>query len=265
LAIFVGVGGWDFEPWRESFYPPKLPKAKQLEHMGATLTATEINATHYKLQSPALFERWAKAVPDGFRFAVKASRFCTNRKLLAEGGEGIAKFCGQGLTALGDKLGPILWQFMGTKRFDPDDFGAFLRLLPRAQDGVKLTHVMEPRHDSFRCAEFVAMARAARVGIVFADSDDYPCIPDGSGGIVYARLQRSRADAPLGYPEPELDCWAEMAQAWARGESPPGLPYVTPPADGPPRDAYIFFIAGEKARNPLAARALLERLRHAPD
>jgi len=260
LTIRVGVGGWDYEPWRQSFYPPGLPKAKQLAFMGSALTATEINATYYKLQSPALFEKWAKMVPDDFRFAVKASRFCTNRKLLGEGGEGIAKFCAQGLTALGDKLGPILWQFMGTKRFDPDDVAAFLQLLPRSQDGAPLRHVLEPRHDSFRCRAFVEMARAAGAGIVFAESDDYPCIADPSGGIVYARLQRSAEHEPLGYPPDALDRWAAIAKAWARGESPPDLPYVTPPENGRPHDTYIFFIAGAKERNPLAARALIERL-----
>lgn len=260
MGIFVGVGGWDYEPWRESFYPPKWPKAKQLEYLAGQLTATEINATYYKLQSPALFEKWAAMVPDGFRFAVKASRFCTNRKILREGGEGIAKFCAQGLTALGDKLGPILWQFMGTKRFEPDDFRGFLELLPRRQDGVTLRHVVEPRHDSFRTPEFVAMARAAGVGIVFAESDDYPCIPDPSGDIVYARLQRSTEDEPDGYSAAAIDCWAGIAKAWARGESPPGLPYVAAPADGPPRDTYLFFISGFKARNPRAAAKLIARL-----
>jgi uncharacterized protein YecE (DUF72 family) len=260
VAIHVGVGGWDYEPWRETFYPPKLPKAKQLGYMAGQLTATEINATYYKLQSPALFEKWAAMVPDGFRFAVKASRFCTNRKLLAEGGEGVARFCAQGLTALGDKLGPILWQFMGTKRFEPDDFGAFLQILPRSQDGVALRHVVEPRHESFRSPDFVQMARAAGVGIVFADSDDYPCIADRSGDLVYARLQRSAAEEPTGYPADALDRWAATAQAWSRGESPPGLPCLTETASGQPADTYIFFISGAKERNPLAARALLDRL-----
>jgi uncharacterized protein YecE (DUF72 family) len=224
------------------------------------LTATEINATHYKLQKPETFERWAAAVPDGFRFAVKASRFCTNRKVLCEGGEGIAKFCAQGLTALGDKLGPILWQFMATKKFDPDDFRAFLELLPRTQDGVPLRHVVEPRHDSFRTAEFVEMARAADVGIVFADSDDYPLIADGSGGIVYARLQRSQTDEPNGYPDHGFERWADIARAWARGESPPSFPYLADSPPAAPRETYIFFISGAKERNPLAARALIERL-----
>jgi len=258
--IYVGVGGWDYEPWRETFYPPKLPKARQLEHAASLLTATEINATHYKLQKPGTFERWAAAVPDGFKFAVKASRFCTNRKVLCEGGEAVAKFCAQGLTALGDKLGPILWQFMATKRFDPKDFSGFLELLPRSQDGVPLRHVVEPRHDSFRTAEFVAMARAAEVGIVFADAEAYPLIADGSGGIAYARLQRSRPDHPTGYPEAEIDRWAETARAWALGERPPGFPYLAASAPTVPQETYIFFISGAKERNPLAARALIERL-----
>ena len=259
-AIRVGVGGWDFDPWRETFYPAGLAKAKQLHHASRQLTAIEINATYYKLQSPALFERWAKAVPDGFRFAVKASRFCTNRKILGGAGEAIERFCGQGFTALGDRLGPILWQFMGTKRFEPDDFRAFLDLLPREYEGVALSHVVEPRHESFRCAEFVEMARSAGVAIAFADSDEFPCIPDLSGGLVYARLQRSRESEATGYPPAKLDRWAEVAKAWAQGKSPAGFPYLARPPEPRARETYVFFISGAKARNPAAAMALIERL-----
>jgi uncharacterized protein YecE (DUF72 family) len=259
-SIRVGVGGWDFDPWRESFYPPRLPKAKQLEHMAGRLTAIEINATYYKLQKPELFERWAKAVPEDFRFAVKGSRFCSNRKVLGEAGEAVERFCGQGLAELGDRLGPILWQFMATKRFEPDDFQAFLALLPRRTAGVPLRHAVEPRHESFRDPAFVAMARAAGVAIVFADSDDYPCIPDLSGDFAYARLQRSREGEASGYPAAELDRWAEAAKAWARGESPERFPYVTEPPPPRPRETYIFFISGAKALNPAAAEALIERL-----
>jgi uncharacterized protein YecE (DUF72 family) len=259
-VIHVGVGGWDYDPWRGTFYPPGLARAKQLEFAARHLTATEINATYYKLQSPETFERWAKMVPDGFRFAVKASRFCTNRKALGEGGEAIARFCAQGLTALGDKLGPILWQFMGTKQFDLDDFGAFLKLLPASQDGVKLRHAVEPRHESFRTAEFVAMARSAGVAIVFADSDDYPCIADLSGGLSYARLQRCREAEETGYTAAELDRWADIARAWSLGESPRGLPYVADPPPPAPREVFAFFISGAKVRAPLAAQALIERL-----
>lgn len=258
--VRVGVGGWHYDPWRETFYPPKLPRAKQLEHMAARLTAVEINATYYKLQKPDLFERWAKAVPDGFRFALKGSRFCSNRKTLGEAGEAVERFCGQGLAELGDKLGPVLWQFMATKRFEADDFRAFLALLPGKVAGVPLRHVVEPRHESFRDPAFVAMARAAKVGIAFADSDEFPCIADLSGDLAYARLQRSREEVATGYPPAELDRWAEVAKGWARGESPEAFPYVAK-APGPrPREAYVFFISGAKERNPAAAEALIGRL-----
>jgi uncharacterized protein YecE (DUF72 family) len=258
--IRVGIGGWDYEPWRGTFYPPGLPKTKQLEYAAGRLSAIEINATYYKLQRPELFAGWAKAVPDGFKFAIKGSRFCSNRKLLGEGGEAVERFCGQGFTELGDKLGPILWQFMATKKFDPDDFRAFLALLPKSQKGVPLRHAVEPRHESFRDAAFIEMARAAGVGIVFGDSDDYPCVADVSGGLVYARLQSAREEEPNGYDEAALDGWAAVAKGWAAGESPAGLPYNAPIAPVQPRDTYVFMINGAKVRAPQAAMALMERL-----
>jgi uncharacterized protein YecE (DUF72 family) len=258
--VRVGVGGWDYDPWRGDFYPPKLPKSKQLEHMAGRLSAVEINATYYKLQKPELFERWAKAVPENFRFALKGSRFCSNRKVLGEAGEAVGRFCGQGLAELGDKLGPILWQFMATKRFEPDDFRAFLELLPRSVAGVPLSHVVEPRHESFRDPAFVEMARSAGVGIAFADSDEFPCIADLSGDLAYARLQRSRGYEETGYPLAEIERWAQVARSWARGESPDGFPCVAEAPDPRPRETYVFFISGEKVRNPAAAEALIERL-----
>jgi uncharacterized protein YecE (DUF72 family) len=258
--IHVGIGGWDYDPWRTTFYPPGLSKAKQLEYAASKLSAIEINATYYKLQKPDLFAKWAKAVPDGFKFAVKASRFCTTRKVLGEGGEGVQRFCGQGITELGDKLGPILWQFMATKKFDAEDMAAFLKLLPPAQDGVKLQHAIEVRHESFRDPAFVAMAREAGVAIVYGDSDDYPCVADISGDIVYARLMKAREEIDTGYEAGELDRWSNIARAWAAGESPPGLPYNAGPAPVRPRETYVFFISGAKERNPAAAQALMDRL-----
>jgi uncharacterized protein YecE (DUF72 family) len=258
--IRVGVGGWDYDPWRQTFYPPGLAKAKMLDHAARHLTAIEINATYYKLQRPELFAKWRDAVPDGFKFAIKGSRYCSNRKLLADGGEGVARFCGQGLTELGDKLGPILWQLMATKRFDPQDVKGFLALLPRAQDGVPLQHAIEARHESFRDPEFVRLCRQAGVAIVFGDGGGFPLVPDISGPIVYARIMRAEAELEQGYPPDELDRLAAQAKAWDRGESPAGLPYVAEPAPVRPRDAYVFFISAAKERNPGAAMALIDRL-----
>ncbi len=258
--IRVGIGGWDYEPWRGTFYPVGLPKAKQLEYAASRLSAIEINATYYKLQKPELFASWAKATPEGFKFTIKGSRFCSNRRVLAESGEALERFCGQGFTELGDKLGPIVWQFMATKKFDPEDFRAFLALLPKERSGVSLRHAVEVRHESFREPAFVAMARAAGVAIVFGDSDDYPCFADLSGDFAYARLQCAREEEPTGYSPDALDRWAEIARAWAAGESPEGLPYIAEPASTEPRETYIFMINGAKLRAPAAAIALMERL-----
>jgi uncharacterized protein YecE (DUF72 family) len=259
-TIRVGIGGWDYEPWRGTFYPPGLSRAKQLDYAAARLTAIEINATYYKLQKPELFAKWRDAVPEGFKFAVKGSRYCSNRRVLAEAGEAVERFCGQGFTELGDKLGPILWQLMDTKKFDPEDFRAFLALLPRDAAGVQLSHVVEPRHESFRSPEFLAMARDAGVAIAYSQADGFPSIADLSASIAYARLQCTREEEPFGYAPRELDRWAGIAQAWGRGESPPGFDYISAPGPAVPRDAYIFMIAGAKVRAPAAAMALLARL-----
>jgi uncharacterized protein YecE (DUF72 family) len=259
--IHVGIGGWDYDPWRGTFYPEGLAKTRQLAHLGTRLTATEINATFYKLQTPELFERWGAMVPDGFKFAIKASRFCTNRRNLGEAGESIGKFCAQGFTRLGDKLGPILWQLAPTKRFDADELRAFLMLLPTSRDGVALRHALEVRHESFKCREFVALARASNVAIVFADHDTYPEIADLTADFVYARLQRAREAEPAGYGAAALDRWAEAARGWAAGDSPSGLVYVSDAkAAKTPRELFLFFISGDKVRNPAAAEALIGRL-----
>ena len=263
-AIHIGVGGWDFDPWRGTFYPPGLARAKQLEYAGRHLNATEINATFYKLQNPDLFARWEKMVPEGFKFAIKASRFCTNRKNLGDAAEAIGRFCAQGFTELGDKLGPINWQLASTKRFDPEEISGFLGLLPTRQDGIGLRHALEVRHESFCCREFVALARGAGVAVIVADSDQYPQIADPTADFVYARLQRTRDEERQGYSSRELDRWAEVSRGWARGESPEGLEYVgngraagTPS----PRDVFAFVISGAKVRNPAAAEALIARLK----
>lgn len=260
--IRIGIGGWTFEPWRGTFYPEGLSQKKELEYASRQLTAIEINGTYYSGFKPATFAGWAATVPDGFVFTVKASRFCTNRKVLADAGESVAKFVGQGIVELGDKLGPILWQFMATKKFDAEDFGAFLNLLPASHEGVRLRHAIQVRHDSFHVPEFVAMCRDAGAAIVFADSPEYPAIADITGDFVYARLERGEDDNPLCYPEAGIDRWADATKLWAAGGAPEGLPYVEDKVPSKtPRETFIFFIHGGKVRAPAAAQALIERTR----
>lgn len=257
----VGVGGWTYAPWRDNFYPKGLPQAHELRYASEHLTAIEINGTYYGTQKRESWIKWAETVPEGFVFSVKASRFCTNRKILAEGADSIGKFLNQGLAELGPKLGPILWQFMPTKKFEAADFAAFLKLLPREQEGVALRHALEVRHDSFVCPEFVDLARDHGCAIVFADHADYPGIADLTAPFVYARLQQSRSTEPTGYAANELDRWAAVTRIWIAGKTPEGLPYAAGAApQARARDAFIFFIGGAKERNPAAARMLIEQL-----
>ena len=259
--IRVGVGGWTFEPWRGVFFPETLPHARELEYASRQVTAIEVNGTYYRTQTPATFAKWAEQTPDGFVFTIKALRYCTNRKVLGEAGDSVAKFVASGLTELGDKLGPILWQFMPTKRFEPDDFAAFLDLLPSDSGGRPLRHALEVRHESFRDPAFVELARARGAAIVFADSAKHPCIPDPTADFVYARMEDAKEIVETGYTADELDRFTDMAKAWARGEAPEGLDYVTTPgAHQGVRDVFVFMINGAKVRAPAAAQALLTRL-----
>ncbi|CAH0352218.1 DUF72 domain-containing protein [Sphingobium sp. CECT 9361] len=241
--IRVGIGGWTFEPWRGTFYPEGLRQKDELNYAASHLTSIEINGTYYRLQSPKSFAEWAKAAPEGFAYAVKASRYCTNRKILGEAGESVDKFVKQGLAELGDKLGPVLWQFAPTKVFDAEDMAAFLDLLPKSVDGVRLRHALEVRHESYRDPAFIALAKAAGAAIVRADHDEYPLIEADTADFTYARLMQSVEDEPAGYAPDALDGWAERARGWAKTG-----------------DAFVYVISGAKIRAPAAAQSLIARL-----
>jgi len=260
--IRIGVGGWTFEPWRGAFYPDGLAQKRELEYASSKLTAIEINGTYYGSQKPESFARWFAETPDDFVFTLKGPRFTTNRRVLAEAGESVERFVKSGITELKHKLGPINWQFMGTKKFDPADFEAFLKLLPKRADGVELRHAVEVRHDSFKSKDFIALARAHGVAVIFAGDSEFPAIADVTAPFVYARIMGTQQDEALGYSKKTLDRWAEAAKAWARGETPPALKdtLVAPAAKAEPRDVFLFVISGHKVRNPAAAMALIERV-----
>jgi uncharacterized protein YecE (DUF72 family) len=242
--VRIGIGGWTYPPWRGSFYPAKLPRAKELEFASNALTAIEINATFYGRQKPKSWEAWEKVAPLGFQFAIKASRFCVMRSRLSDGSEGIANFFAQGFAALGPKLGPILWQFAPRRKFDPDDIAGFVDLLPSQLEGMPLRHAIEPRHESFRNERFFELCRTRNIAIVLEDSDDHPTIEADTADFVYARLQRMREEVPTGYDDEALDSFADRVRRWK--------------SDG--KDIYIFMINGAKVRAPAAALHLQERL-----
>lgn len=243
--IRVGIGGWTYEPWRGVFYPKGLPQARELDHAAAQLSSIEINGTYYGSQKPESFRKWRDATPDDFIFSLKAPRFATSRRVLAEAGESITRFFASGVTELGDKLGPVNWQFATTKKFDPQDFAAFLKLLPKEVEGRAIRHALEVRNESFRSPEFMALAREHGAAIIVAGDSEHPEIDEKTADFTYARIMGTVEGEPLGYAPAALDAWAKRARAWA--------------ADG--RDVFLYVISGHKVANPAAAEALIERLK----
>lgn len=241
--IHVGIGGWTYEPWRGAFYPEGLAQKKELEFASRALTSIEINGTFYSTFKPASWIKWREETPDGFVFSVKGSRYCTNRKDLGEAGESVARFVGQGLAELQDRLGPINWQLAATKKFDAGEIERFFALLPDEAGGVRLRHAIEVRHPSFETGEFYALAKARNIAIVCADDGRYPKIDQPTADFSYARLMRTAEEIETGYAPRDLDAFAAQAKGWAgRG------------------DAFIYFISGAKVRAPAAAQALIARL-----
>ena len=246
-SIYAGIGGWTYEPWRGVFYPEGLTQKRELEFAARALTSIEINGTYYSGFKIDTWMKWRDETPEDFVFAVKASRFCTNRKVLAEAGESVGRFLDQGLTALGPKLGPINWQFMATKKFDPVDFEGFLKLLPAEKDGVRLRHALEVRSPTFETQAFYDLAAKYGAAIVYAVDDEsptWPRIDQPTADFTYARLMSSREDEPTGMTSAELDAVADQTKAWAKRG-----------------DVFAYFISGAKVRNPAAAQALIEKLR----
>ncbi len=258
----IGIGGWNFPPWRDNFYPRGLPQRRELEYASRHLAAIEINSTFYRAQTPKVYAKWRDATPPGFVFSLKAPRQIAEVRKFAGAGALVRGFLFGGLAELGDRFGPIVWQFPPSRPFEHDDFAAFLDLLPRAVNGYALRHALEVRHPSFLCEDFLQLARTHHATCVYTDSADYPNFADLTGDFVYARLMRSREPEPDGYPAAELDAWAERVRRWHAGGVPDDLPRVAP-ATAPAaksRDVFLYFISAAKARNPAAASALQGRL-----
>lgn len=245
--IRVGVGGWSFEAWDDTFYPPGLSKAKQLSYMSSKMTAIEVNATYYSSFKPETFAKWAEASPDGFVFSLKAHRFSTVRKTKDDMKKSVDLFLGQGLTALKEKLGPINWQFPGTRKFDVEYFKTFLSVLPKEQDKLPLRHALEVRGSGFDVPEFYDLLTKHGATVVYAEDDEFPKLRHEGADFAVARLMQSQSDEAAGYPSAEIGRFAKLVSGWSKKQ-----------------DVFAFFISGAKERNPAAAMALQEKLGIAP-
>ena len=264
-CIRVGIGGWNFAPWRNNFYPV-WPQKRELEYASGKLTAIEVNSTFYRPQTPATYANWRAQTPDGFMFSLKAPGFATQTTALENAANAIKRFVFAGLAELGDRLGPISWQFAANRAFSRDYFAGFLDLLPAELNGRPLRHVLEVRHESFMSVEYLALMRERNLPSVFTDSTEYPSFADLTGDFIYARLMRSESSVATGYSADALDDWAKRAQIWANGEQPPDLPRVesSQKIAEKPRDVFMYFISAAKERNPAAAMALIKRIGELP-
>lgn len=261
-SVRVGIGGWTYEPWRETFYPPGTVQSRELDYASRHVTSIEINGTFYRLQKPEVFAKWHDSTPEDFMFSIKAPRFVVQRSELSSAGTAVERFMSSGITELKSKLGPILWQLAPTKNFDAADLDAFLTLLPATLGKLPLRHALEVRHSSFMHREFLEIARQHDVAVVFVDDATHPGIADLTSTFVYARLRRSAASIATGYSLDALKRWSHSAQMWATGQEPADLPRIVPKSKTAalPRDVFIYFINGAKERAPAAAMKLISIL-----
>ena len=241
--IRVGIGGWSFEPWDETFYPPGLPKARQMAYMSRKMTAVEVNATYYSSFRPETFAKWRDDSPDGFVFSLKAHRFSTVRKTRDEMKKSVDLFLDQGITALKDKLGPINWQFPPHRKFTAEYFDTFLSVLPKEKDKLRLRHVLEVRAPGFDTPEFFDLLTRYGATVVWADDDEFPKLRHEGADFAVTRMMRTQSGEATGYSSADLVKFAKMYKDWSAKQ-----------------DVFAFFISGAKERNPAAAMALQEKL-----
>jgi uncharacterized protein YecE (DUF72 family) len=288
--VRIGISGWRYPPWRGVFYPKGLPQRRELEYASRAMSTVEINGSFYSLQRPESYRQWREQTPDDFVFAVKGGRFITHMKKLAGIESALANFFASGVLALGDKLGPILWQLPPNLGYHPDRLGAFFDQLPRttlqaahlaAGHDERLTdrswtvtdadrpvrHALEVRHATFENAEFVELLRHHDVALVVADTaGKWPFLEDVTSDFVYARLHGSEELYVSGYDDASLETWAAKIRGWAAGENPPDTRTVGPPGAPSPngRDVFVYFDNDVKVRAPFDAMSLADKLGCSP-
>lgn len=284
--VRIGISGWRYAPWRKDFYPEGLVQAKELAFASRAVSSIEINGSFYSLQTPERYAQWRDDTPDGFVFSVKAPRYITHIRRLKDIEEPLANFFASGLLVLGDKLGPILWQFPPNMKFDEERFSRFLELLPKDWDSARdcarqcsarlkhnevpvadghrrLRHAVEIRNDSFLCDAFIALLRKHKIALVVADTaGKWPYIEELTSDFVYLRLHGDAELYSSGYTPQALKRWAERIERWSHGEQPDDAHRVTErtPAARKSRDIYCYFDNDLKVRAPYDARRLLGRL-----
>jgi uncharacterized protein YecE (DUF72 family) len=285
--VRIGISGWRYAGWRGVFYPPKLPQRRELEFAATKFPSVEINGTFYSLQKPSYFRDWSAATPEDFIFAVKGSRYLTHMLKLRNAEQPLANFFASGLLELGQKLGPVLWQFPPQLRFDAERFRQFFKLLPRTHGaaarlaqqhdnrlhnrasvevsaGVRkntpIRHAVEIRDESFASDAFIELLREHDVALVVADTVEWPLLFDVTADFVYCRLHGSEELYTSGYEDVALDAWADHVVAWATGGTVQGRRACETEAEACARDVYVYFDNDAKVRAPFDALGLQKKV-----
>jgi uncharacterized protein YecE (DUF72 family) len=290
-TVRIGISGWRYVPWRTTFYPKGLAQRRELEYASQRLNSIEINGSFYSLQRPESYLQWRAQTPEDFVFAVKGGRFITHMKKLAGVDSAVANFFASGVLALGEKLGPVLWQLPPNLGYDEERLAAFFDLLPRTtQQAARLAeghdqrlenrswtttdvdrplrHALEVRHSSFETPAFVELLRRHDIALVVADTaGKWPFLEDVTSDFVYVRLHGAEELYVSGYDEPALDVWAEKVRAWLQGASPSSARTIGPPAAPAAggRDVFVYFDNDVKVRAPFDAMVLAAKLGVAPE
>jgi uncharacterized protein YecE (DUF72 family) len=280
----VGLSGWRYPPWRGAFYPPGLPQRRELEYASRELASVEVNGSFYRLQRASSYQQWREQTPNGFVFSVKGPRFVTHMKKLAGVEVPLANFFASGVLALGDQLGPVLWQLPPTMGFDAERLAAFFSLLPRTTSGAAqlathhdhrldgravtivdadrpLRHALEVRHSSFETAEFVQLLRDNDIALVCADTAGrWPLLDDVTSDFVYVRLHGDQELYVSGYGHAALDRWAARVRTWQQGGTPTDGRTLARPASVREREVFVYLDNDAKVHAPFDAIALAHRL-----
>lgn len=284
--IFIGISGWRYAPWRGVFYPEDLTQKRELEFASRALPTIEINSSFYALQKPESYASWYETTPSGFTFSVKGNRYITHIQRLRDIEKPLANVFASGVFNLREKLGPFLWQFPPSFRFDPEKVEHFFSLLPRDTEEAlklarkrdarmhgrsrlaidknrKLRHAMEIRNKSFIDESFIALLRKYQVALVVADTaGKWPYQEDVTSDFMYLRLHGDKELYASGYTDEALDRWAERIRAWSRGAEPTDAARIsqTPPPKRASRDIYCYFDNDVKVKAPFDAKQLIEKL-----
>jgi uncharacterized protein YecE (DUF72 family) len=284
--IRIGISGWRYTPWRGVFYPAELAQHRELEFASRAFGSIEINGSFYSLQSPQSYRTWRDATPEGFLFSVKGPRYVTHILRLKNVRKPLANFFASGVLELQDKLGPMLWQFPPSLRYDEALFRDFLELLPRdTRQALTLArgrearmhgraslridrprvlrHAFEIRHESFACASFMRLLRTYNAALVVADTaGKWPLLENVTADFMYLRLHGDKELYASGYTDAALERWADRIRAWSQGREPRDARR----AEGPParrrraRDVYCYFDNDIKVRAPFDADRLMKLL-----